>query len=102
MLCVIDHKSPCVPACPFHYSQGGCFWEDARRASKSYYRICPKCGAHLDPRRSMRLHEKSRFKCCQHPKRPQKLITLTKYQKRRRLSMDLKVSDALMEIGLKV
>lgn len=49
MLCVIDHKSSCVPACPFHYSQGGCFWEDARRASKSYYRICPKCGAHLDP-----------------------------------------------------
>lgn len=49
MLCVIDHKSPCEQGCPYRYREGGCFWEDARRASKSYYRICPKCGAHLDP-----------------------------------------------------
>lgn len=49
MICVIDHKSPCVPACPFHYSQGGCFWEDARRVGKPYYWTCPKCGASLDP-----------------------------------------------------
>lgn len=49
MICVIDHKSPCEQSCPYHYRAGGCFWEDARRASKPYYRTCPKCGAHLDP-----------------------------------------------------
>ena len=49
MLCVIDHKSPCKQACPYHYREGGCFWEDARRAGKPYYWTCPKCGASLDP-----------------------------------------------------
>lgn len=32
MLCVIDHKSPCEQGCPYRYREGGCFWEDARRA----------------------------------------------------------------------
>lgn len=49
MLCVIDHKSPCMQDCPYHYREGGCFWEDVHRAAKPYYRTCPKCGAHLDP-----------------------------------------------------
>lgn len=49
MLCVIDHKSSCEQGCPYHYREGGCFWEDARRAGKPYYWTCPKCGASLDP-----------------------------------------------------
>ena len=49
MLCVIDHKSPCMQDCPYHYREGGCFWEDVHRAAKPYYRTCPKFGAHLDP-----------------------------------------------------
>ena len=49
MLCAIDHKSPCMQGCPYHYQEGGCFWEDVHRAAKPYYRTCPKCGAHLDP-----------------------------------------------------
>lgn len=49
MICVMDHKSPCMQDCPYHYREGGCFWEDVHRAVKPYYRTCPKCGAHLDP-----------------------------------------------------
>ena len=49
MICVMDHKSPCMQDCPYHYQENGCFWEDAYRAAKPYYRTCPNCGANLDP-----------------------------------------------------
>lgn len=57
MLCVIDHKSPCMQGCLYHY-------KDVHRAAKPYYRTCPKCGAHLDPGEVCDCTKKERPQCC--------------------------------------